>query len=199
MSEPSAQGSLGAEAPAVVFVGCGRPTADAGAGAGAGAAVRAAGAAARGRGPCRRQVGRGGARRAGVCSPMASGSQRGAGQAVAEGAVLAAYRFVSHKSDDEGGGIERFVVAGAGLDAAELAEGTRRGVAVADAVCLARDLVNEPPSSMTPDALRRGGARARGGPPRGDRRGLGRAAHRRRAPGRAARAWPGARPSRPGC
>ena len=57
----------------------------------------------------------------------AAGSPRRAAQAVVEGAVLAAYRFVSHKSDGEGGGIERFVVAGAGLDAAELAEGTRRG------------------------------------------------------------------------
>jgi leucyl aminopeptidase len=71
-------------------------------------------------------------------------------QAVAEGAVLAAYRFVSHKSDNEGGGLERFVVAGAGLDPAALSEGVRRGVVVADAVCLARDLVNEPPSSLTP-------------------------------------------------
>ncbi len=80
----------------------------------------------------------------------AVGTQRAAVQAVVEGAVLAGYRFVSHKSDHESAGIERFVVAGFGLDVGELSEGTRRGGAVADAVCLARDLVNEPPSSLTP-------------------------------------------------
>jgi leucyl aminopeptidase len=81
---------------------------------------------------------------------QAAGSQRRAVQAVVEGAVLAGYRFVAHKSEDQGGAVERFVVVGVGLDAAELAEGTRRGVVVADAVCLARDLINEPPSSLTP-------------------------------------------------
>jgi leucyl aminopeptidase len=143
VGETSAQGSLGAEAPAVVFVGLGK--AEAGRVAGAGA-LRRAGAA---------LVRAGGKSGAAVLVLPASvadavGPQRGAVQAVVEGAVLGSYRFVSHKSDNEGGGIERFVVAGSGLDAPELTEGTRRGVAVADAVCLARDLVNEPPSSLTP-------------------------------------------------
>ena len=74
-------------------------------------------------------------------------------QAVVEGGVLAAYRFVAHKSDNDAERVERFVVAGVGIDAAALDEGVRRGTVVADAVCLARDLVNEPPSGMTPRRL----------------------------------------------
>jgi leucyl aminopeptidase len=144
VGERSAQGSLGAEAPAVVFVGCGRAT-DSDNSVGATALRRAAAALVR----------VGGKSGAGVLVLPASivgevVTQRGAVQAVVEGAVLAGYRFVSHKRDNEGGGIERFVVAGAGLDTGGLAEGTRRGLAVADAVCLARDLINEPPSSLTP-------------------------------------------------
>jgi leucyl aminopeptidase len=144
VGERRAQGSLGAEAPAVVFVGCGRAN-DSDNSVGATALRRAAAALVRA----------GGKSGAGVLVLPASivgevVTQRGAVQAVVEGAVLAGYRFVSHKRDNEGGGIERFVVAGAGLDTGALAEGTRRGLAVADAVCLARDLINEPPSSLTP-------------------------------------------------
>jgi len=135
---PDGQGTLGSEPPAVVFVGCGRiETGD--------ALRRAAAALVRG-------AGRSGAAVMVVPAHLADavGSQRAAVQAVVEGAVLSAYRFVAHKSEVEGGALERFVVAGVGLDTAALAEGTRRAVAVADAVCLARDLVNEPPSSLTP-------------------------------------------------
>ena len=74
-------------------------------------------------------------------------------QALAEGAVLAAYRFSSHKSKAERRSVEHLLVAGVGLDARALAEGAARGVRVACAVCAARDLVNEPPSSMTPRRL----------------------------------------------
>jgi leucyl aminopeptidase len=146
VGESSAQGSLGAEAPVVVFVGCGK-------GAG-GSETTATGAT-----PIRRAAaslvragGKSGAAVLVLPTSVADGavSRLGAVQAVVEGAILAAYRFVSHKSDNEPGGVERFVVAGSGLDAADLAEGTRRAVAVADAVCLARDLINEPPSSLTP-------------------------------------------------
>ena len=78
---------------------------------------------------------------------------RRAAQAVTEGALLAAYRFTTHKSDEPSGRIARLVVAGAGLEPEVVAEGIRRGTAVADAVCFARDLVNEPPSSMSPSRL----------------------------------------------
>jgi leucyl aminopeptidase len=139
----SAQGSLGEDAPTVVFVGCGtiedvgRIGAD---------RVRRVGAA------FVRAAGQSGAAVLVLPASLADavGSHRRAAQAATEGAVLAGYRFVSHKSDHERREIARFVVAGAGLDAVALAEGTRRGVIVADAVCWARDLVNEPPSSLTP-------------------------------------------------
>lgn len=137
---------VGAQAPAVVFVGLGKVDAVSGS-AGTGVDVlRRAGAA------LVRAGGKSGAAVFVLPAAVADavGARRGAVQGVVEGAVMGAYRFVSHKSDDESAGIERFVVAGSGLEAGELAEGTRRGVAVADAVCLARDLVNEPPSSLTP-------------------------------------------------
>jgi len=146
---PSTQGSLGAETPVVVFVGCGKVEPDATADDVAAVLRRAAATLVR-------AGGKSGAAVLVVPASLAdaAGSVRRAAQAVTVGAVLAAYRFVSHKSEGDGGGsgsgVERFVVAGAGLDSAQLAEGTRRGLVVADAVCLARDLVNEPPSSMTP-------------------------------------------------
>ncbi len=78
---------------------------------------------------------------------------RRAAQAVAEGAVLATYRFVGHKSEDDGGRISRLVVLGVGLDPGAARRGIERGSRIARAVSLARDLVNEPPSSMTPQRL----------------------------------------------
>jgi len=78
---------------------------------------------------------------------------RRAAQAVAEGAVLATYRFVGHKSEDDGGRVDRLIVMGTGLDPVAAGNGVARGLRIARAVCLARDLVNEPPSSMTPRRL----------------------------------------------
>jgi len=145
----SAQGSLGAEPPALVFVGCGKLGTSAATRGASTDAIRQAAAA------LVRVGGKSGAAVLVIPPSIADavGSLRHAAQAVVEGAVLGGYRFVSHKSDSEGGAIERFVLAGVGLDPAELDEGTRRGAVVADAVCLARDLVNEPPSSLTPTAF----------------------------------------------
>ncbi len=67
--------------------------------------------------------------------------------------MLATYRFVSHKSEDEGGQVDGLVVLGIGLDADAAGVGVERGTRIARAVRLARDLVNEPPSSMTPSRL----------------------------------------------
>ncbi len=79
---------------------------------------------------------------------------RRASQALTEGAVLASYRYTAYRSHDEDGGqIEAMVIVSADLEPEILAEGVRRGEVVADAVCFARDLVNEPPSSMTPRVL----------------------------------------------
>ncbi len=144
--------------PAVVFVGCGYAE-DAGAD-GADALRRAAAALVR-------AAGQSGVAVLVVPASLAGSlpAQRRAGQAVAEGAILAAYRFSAHKTEGDRSGIDRVVVAGSGLDPDALAEGVRRGSAVGRAVCLARDLVNEPPSSMTPTRLAEVAAEQLGGRP----------------------------------
>ena len=68
------------------------------------------------------------------------------GQAAAEGAALAAYRFERFKSPTEATVTESITIAG--LDSAKA--GVARGQVIADAVCFARDLVNEPGGSLTP-------------------------------------------------
>ena len=78
---------------------------------------------------------------------------RRAAQAVAEAAVLASYRFTTHKSGGDDTTIDAVVIGGIGIDPGLLAEGVRRGAATAGAVCFARDLVNEPPSTMNPSRL----------------------------------------------
>ena len=137
-------------APAIVFVGCGQFDAFAMEGLRRAAAsfVRAAG--------------RTGAAVFVLPGPSAPGAATGssaetlhrqAAQAVAEGTVLATYRFGSHKSSDDDGFVERVVVAGSGIDASVLAEGAARGVRIAAATWFARDLINEPPTSMNPTQL----------------------------------------------
>lgn len=95
-----------------------------------------------------------------------------AGRALAEGVVLGSYRFTPYKSDrDEephesgsegawtsdapgGGAIQRVVVAvGSPVPLGAIAEGIAKGVRLARATWFARDLVNEPPSSLTPSTL----------------------------------------------
>jgi leucyl aminopeptidase len=71
-------------------------------------------------------------------------------QAVTEGTVLGSYRFTAFKGEADRTFVERVSVVGLGIDASVLEEGVARGTRVAEAVCLVRDMVNEPPSSMTP-------------------------------------------------
>jgi leucyl aminopeptidase len=72
--------------------------------------------------------------------------------AAAEGGVLAAYHFDAYRTAEPSSPLARLVlVPGAEDAAAETAEGARRGARVAESVALARDLVNEPPSSLTPE------------------------------------------------
>jgi leucyl aminopeptidase len=70
-------------------------------------------------------------------------------QAVAEGLVLGAYRFDTYRSADD-----RPTTDGCSLVVGDSARRLRplveRGVAIAAAVCFARDLVNEPGGSLTP-------------------------------------------------
>lgn len=68
-------------------------------------------------------------------------------RSVAEGFVLGTYRFTTYKSDPQQSKIARVLVPGAGDDA------LRAGVTHANATMLARDLVNEPASSLTPSTL----------------------------------------------
>ena len=66
--------------------------------------------------------------------------------AIAEGALLAAYRFDAYRSTAQPERPGRLVVVGRG----DWAEGLRRGAATARAAAFARDLVNTPASDMTP-------------------------------------------------
>ena len=73
-----------------------------------------------------------------------------AAQAIVEGASLAAYRFNRYKADPKPCLLESVAVVGSG-DAAT--HGVDRGARIAEAVALARDLVNEPARAMTPRRL----------------------------------------------
>ena len=70
-----------------------------------------------------------------------------AAQAVAEGFVLGSYRFLEYKSAGERSELNRVTLTGAG-DAVRVA--LDRGVAVANAVSWARDMVNEPAGAKSP-------------------------------------------------
>ena len=74
-----------------------------------------------------------------------------AAQALAEGAGLASYRFTRYKSDPDPCRLDRLVLV-AGPDD-DVAAALARSEVVVRAVCLARDLVNEPAGSLTPTDL----------------------------------------------
>jgi leucyl aminopeptidase len=88
-----------------------------------------------------------------------------AAQAVAEGLVLASYKFVNHRSDRSGiSAIEQVTLLASDLEHAKAMEdGASRGGAVAEAVNLARDLANTAPAHLNAHdlaefAVRRGHA-----------------------------------------
>jgi leucyl aminopeptidase len=72
-------------------------------------------------------------------------------EALGEGVVLGAYRYTALKSDPEPHHVESFTVVGRGAQRVQAA--LERGRAVAEAVCLARDLVNQPGGTLTPTAF----------------------------------------------
>lgn len=72
-----------------------------------------------------------------------------AAAAVAEGFVLASYRYTALKSDPRPSKIQRVLLLGADAASAE------RGAATAEATLMARDLINEPAATLTPEALAR--------------------------------------------
>jgi len=73
-----------------------------------------------------------------------------AARAVTEGVLLASYGFTTYKSAPPPSRLTELVVVSADPAAGG---GAAEGVAVARAVCLARDLVNEPAGSLTPARL----------------------------------------------
>lgn len=108
-----------------------------------------------------KEAARGGARRVATIvhgAGIGGLDPRAAARALAEGSVLAAYKYLAFKSDagDVKGAhrVEELVVAEtdpAKLPAIEA--GIREGSIVADSVNFARDLVNAPSNHMTPGAL----------------------------------------------
>jgi leucyl aminopeptidase len=74
-----------------------------------------------------------------------------AARAFAEGVVLGSYRFTTYKSEPSPYALERVVCVDDGGRSTTNALTT--GQAVADAVCIARDLVNEPGGTLTPSVF----------------------------------------------
>ncbi len=75
----------------------------------------------------------------------------GVGQALAEGLVLGSYRYTALKSDPKPPELRSVEIVGKGGKRVQTAFDLGR--AVAEAVCVARDLVNEPGGTLTPPAL----------------------------------------------
>ncbi len=84
-----------------------------------------------------------------IAAALHEANDSAAASAVAEGFLLASYRYTSLKTDPQPARIERILLLGAGEEAAS------RGAAIGQAVLFARDLINEPAATLTPDALAR--------------------------------------------
>ena len=78
-------------------------------------------------------------------------------RAVAEGAILGAYRFLRYKAEpeeDDRAELERLtIVEHDAARVADMAEGARQGAVLAEAANLARDLANEPANALSPAEL----------------------------------------------
>ncbi len=74
-------------------------------------------------------------------------------QALAEGASLGAYSFDRYKKEKKPLKLTRVEILVEGKPDRELKEAAALGTEIADAVCAARDLVNESPARATPSAL----------------------------------------------
>ncbi|MBA2427315.1 MAG: leucyl aminopeptidase [Actinobacteria bacterium] len=85
--------------------------------------------------------------RAVVASTLHSAVEGNGAAAAAEGYLLGSYRFTAYKSRVGDHKLERVLFLGSGAEAIE------RGVAYASATALARDLINEPGSALTPELL----------------------------------------------
>ena len=79
------------------------------------------------------------------------GSAARGAQAIVEGLALGGYQYAAFKSDPKPNRLERIVVVGGGGQRVQAA--LDRGLVLAEAVCWARDLENEPGGSLTPTKL----------------------------------------------
>ena len=78
------------------------------------------------------------------------------GQAIGEGSILGLYRFRTYltKGEDDGSElVELQIVEKTAKNATLLRRGVEKGRVLAEAVLLARDMVNEPPNVMTPTRM----------------------------------------------
>ena len=85
----------------------------------------------------------------GLIATALPGAVDSAGAATVEGFLLGSYRYTRFKSDPKSIKTQQIVLLGG--DQTDV----NRGVTLAEATMLARDLQNEPPNSLTPDALAR--------------------------------------------
>ena len=74
---------------------------------------------------------------------------RSAAQAVVEGVALANYRYVGLKNDKTGSPVHTLALVVGQTRADGARQGADRGLAIADATCLARELANTPPGHLT--------------------------------------------------
>jgi leucyl aminopeptidase len=88
--------------------------------------------------------------------PAVTGASAGAVErAAAEGVVLGAYRFTRYLTGDRVPkyAIERATLIAQGKVTKDQKDAMSLGQDVAEAVCIARDLINEPPNELTPEVL----------------------------------------------
>ena len=74
---------------------------------------------------------------------------RSAAQAVVEGVALANYRYVGLKNDKTGSPVRSLALVVGQTRADGARQGADRGLVIADAACLARELANTPPGHLT--------------------------------------------------
>jgi len=88
-------------------------------------------------------------------APVVTGASRAATvtQAAVEGIGGATYRFSRYRSTERPAALSSVVLTVAAADESAAVDGLARGVALADAVALARDLVNTPAADMTPSRM----------------------------------------------
>ncbi len=115
---------------------------------------------------------------------------KGGAQAVVEGATLGSYSFGRFKSEAPKSGVESFAVIAPEATAKATQAGVDRGVAIGQAVAMARDLVNTPGGSLNARDMADLASKIAAEHGLG-RRGHGRGRHGARGPRRHARREPG--------